>query len=156
MIHCLVLDPVPRVGEQITATSLGIPSPMAGLELINPMERVMPIHGDVHPGQREQVSHTPETLKLQVVSPSSEIIGEGAAIFTDMTEMILDVPGSQQHIKGLSSNDNQKEMVKGKEPKASEKEDYPDLSLPIIEIIGKVIIFVVIWTVCPLIIILWF
>ena len=50
------LDPVPKVGEQITMTPLGIPPPMAGPELINPMERVMPIHGDVHSGQREQVS----------------------------------------------------------------------------------------------------
>ena len=58
------LDPVPKVGEQITTTSLGIPPPMAGLELINPMERMMPIHGDAQPGQREQVSLTPETLKL--------------------------------------------------------------------------------------------
>ena len=57
------LDPVPKVGEQITTTSLGIPPPMVGPELINPMERVMPIHGDVHPGQREQVSLMHETLK---------------------------------------------------------------------------------------------
>ena len=58
------LDPVPKVGEQITTTSLGIPPPMVGPELINPMERVMPIHGDVYPGQGEQVSLTHETLKL--------------------------------------------------------------------------------------------
>ena len=57
------LDPAPRVGEQITTTSLCIPPPMAGPELINPMERVMPMHDDVHPGQGEQVSLTPETLK---------------------------------------------------------------------------------------------
>ena len=136
------LDPVPKVGEQITTTSLGIPPPMVGPELINPMERVMPIHGDVLPGQREQVSLTHETLKLQVGSPSSEIIGEGAAIFMDMTETILDVldkqvatsPSSQQQTKGLSSNDNQIEVIKSKEPKASpQKEDYPDLFLPIME-----------------------
>ena len=108
---------------------------MAGPELINPMVRMMPIHGDAHPGQREQV-------KLLIASPSSEIIGEGAAIFTDMTETILDVldkqvatsPGSQQHAKGLSSNDDQKEMIKSKEPRVStQKEDYPDLFLPIME-----------------------
>ena len=58
------LDPVPKVGEQIATTSLGIPPPMAGPELINPMEGMMPIHGDAHPGQRAQVSLTPETLKL--------------------------------------------------------------------------------------------
>ena len=136
------LDPVPKVSEQITTTSLGIPPPMAGPELINLMERVMPIHGDVQPGQREQVSLTQEILKLQVVSHSSEIIGEGAAIFRDMTETILDVldkqvamsPSSQQHTKGLSSNDVQKEVVKSKELRASpQKEDYPDLFLPVME-----------------------
>ena len=129
------LDPVPKVGEQITTTSLGISPPMAGPELINPMERMMPIHDDAHLGQREQV-------KLWVASPSSEIIGEGAAIFTDMMEMILDVldkwvatsPASQQHTKGLSSNDDQKEVVKSKELRVSDKkEDYPDLFLPIME-----------------------
>ena len=123
----------------MTTTSLGIPPPMADPELINPMERMMPIHGDVQPGQREQVSLTPETLKLQVVSPSSEIIGEGAAIFMETILDVLDKqvatsPSSQQQPKGLSSNDNQKEVVKSKEPKAStQKEDYPDLFLPIME-----------------------
>ena len=57
------LDPVPRVSEQITTTFLGVPPPMVGPELINPMKRVMPIHGDAHSGQREQVSLTHETLK---------------------------------------------------------------------------------------------
>ena len=49
------LDPVPKIGEQMSTTTLGIPSPMAGSELINPMERMMPIHGDGHPDQREPV-----------------------------------------------------------------------------------------------------
>ena len=77
-----------------------------------------------------------------MASPSSEIIGEGAAIFTDMTEMILDIldkqvatsPGSQQPTKGLSSKDDQKEMLQSMEPGVStQKEDYPDLLLPIME-----------------------
>ena len=126
----------------LTTTSLGIPPPMVGPELINPMERVIPIHGIAHSGQREQVSLTHETLKLQVGPPSSEIIGEGVAIFTDMTETILDIldkqiatsPSSQQQTKGLSLNDNQTEVIKSKEQKASpQKEDYPDLYLPIME-----------------------
>ena len=59
-----------------------------------------------------------------------------------MTETILDIldkqvamsPSSQQQTKGLSSNDNQTEVIKSKEPKASpQKEDYPDLFLPIME-----------------------
>ena len=98
----------------------------------------MPIHGDVHLDQREQV-------KLQMASPSSEIIGEGAAIFMDMMEMILDVldkqvamsPGSQQPTKELSSKDDQKVIVQGTQstgPEVStQKEDYPDLFLPIRE-----------------------
>ena len=48
------LDPVPKIGEQKSTTITGIPPPMAGPELINPMERMMPIHGDVHADQREQ------------------------------------------------------------------------------------------------------
>ena len=59
------LDPIPKVGEQNSTTTLDIPIPMAGPELINPMERMMPIHGDVHPDQREPV-------KPQITSPSSE------------------------------------------------------------------------------------
>ena len=60
----------------------------------------------------------------------------------DVTETILDIldkqvatsPSSQQHLKGLSSKDDQTEVVKSKEPKAStQKEDYPDLFLPIME-----------------------
>ena len=105
------LDPAPRVSEQLTTTSLGISPPIAGPELINPMERVMPICEEVHPGQGEQISLIPEMLKPQVGPPSSDIIGEGVAIFTDMTEMILDIldkqiamaPGSHQQAKG---NDN--------------------------------------------------
>ena len=59
-----------------------------------------------------------------------------------MTETILDIldkqvatsPGSQQHAEGLSSNDEQKEMIKSEEARVStQKEDYPDLFLPIME-----------------------
>ena len=42
------LDPIPKVGEQKSTTTLDIPIPMAGPKLINPMERMMPIHGDAH------------------------------------------------------------------------------------------------------------
>ena len=59
-----------------------------------------------------------------------------------MMETILDVldkqvamsPGSQQQTKGLSSDDSQTKVIKGKEPKtSSQKEDYPDLFLPVME-----------------------
>ena len=57
------LDPVPKVSEQITTTSLGILPPMTGPELINAMERVMPTHDITHSSQREQVSLTNEASK---------------------------------------------------------------------------------------------
>ena len=125
------LDPVPIVGEQKSATTSDVPIPIAGPELINPMERMVPIY-----------SNQKEAVKLQLTSPSSEIIGEGAAIFTDMTKMILDIldkqvamsPGSQQHAKKLSPRSDQKEEVHSEEPRVSaKKENYPDLFLPVRE-----------------------
>ena len=137
------LDPVPRMSEQIiTTTSLGIQPTITGPELINPMEKAMPTCEIMHPNQRDQVSLSNEASQPRVVSPSSEIIGEGAAIFTDMTETILNVldkqvamsPGSQQPNKGLSSDDNQIKGTQGKEPKTSiQKEGYSDLFLPVVE-----------------------
>ena len=109
------LDPVPRASEQmIMMTSLGITPPVTGTELVNLMERVMPTRDIACSSQREQVSFPKDAMQPCVVSPSSEIIGEGAAIFTDMTETIFDVLDKQmamspntQQTKGLSSSDNQ-------------------------------------------------
>ena len=91
------LDPVPRMSEQmLLMTSLGITPPVTDMELkVNPLESVMPAHETAHSSQREQVSLPKENLQPHVVSPSSEIIGEGAAIFTDMTETILNVLDKQ-------------------------------------------------------------
>ena len=122
------LDPVPNVGEQISATTSVIPNPVAGPELINPMERTVPIHSDQK-----------ETVKPQLTTSSSEIIGEGAAVFTDMTKTILDVldkqvvtsPSSQQYDKKSFPKNDKEEKVHRKEPRVSvEKEKYPDLFLP--------------------------
>ena len=101
----------------------------------------MPTCDIVHSIQREQVSHPNETLQPQVVSPNSEIIGEGAAIFLDMTETILNVLDKQvamipetQQTKGLSSSDTQRKGTQGTEPTNSiQKEGYPDLFLPVVE-----------------------
>ena len=77
------LDPVPRVNEQlIMTTSMGImPRTVSTGLMTNPLEKVMSTHDIIHPGQREQVSLPKETLQHRVGSPSSEIIGEGAAIY---------------------------------------------------------------------------
>ena len=136
------LEPVPRVSEQILMmTSLGITPPVTGPELINPLERVTPTCDMVHSSLREQVSFPKDDLQPHVVSPSSEIIGEGAAIFTYMTETILNVLDKQvamspntQQTRGLPSSDNQIKRTQGKEPRTSiQKEGYPDLFLPIVE-----------------------
>ena len=91
--------------------------------------------------QREQASIPKDTLKHRVVLPSSEIIGEGTAIFTDMTETILNTLDQQmamtpdnQQLKGLSPIDNQMKGKQGGNTMASDqKESYPDLFLPVVE-----------------------
>ena len=120
----------------MVATSIS--PPMIGPELINPMERTLSVPEDADLQQREQ-------MKPQMASPSADIIGEGAAIFTDMTETILDIldkqvimsPGSQQIIKEIPNKDDQKVVVHSTQdimPDVStQREDYPDLFLPIRE-----------------------
>ena len=128
------LDPVPTIGDQMFTATLGVPTPKAGPELINPMERMMPTHGEVVLDQKEKV-------RPQITPPNFEIIGEGAAVFTDMTETILDVldkqvnlPTSSQHAKRSSPKEDQKEKIQKEKPQVStQKEDYPDLFLPVRE-----------------------
>ena len=131
------LDPVPRMSEQIImTTSMGITPHTASMGLmVNPLERVTPTYDIAHSSQREQVSIPKDSLKHRVVSPSSEIIGEGAAIFTDMMETILNALDQQmaitpdtQQSKGLSPIDNQMKGIQGGNTTTSDqKESYPDL-----------------------------
>ena len=73
-----------------------------------------------------------ELVEPRITPPSSEIIGEGAAIFTDMTETILDV--LDKHVKRLSSKENQKEKIQKEKLQVSiQKEDFPNLFLPVRE-----------------------
>ena len=63
--------------------------------MANPMVKVRPAFdsGPLHTNQREQVPMRaePSMMGHRVLSPKSSghIIGEGAAIFTDMTETML-------------------------------------------------------------------
>ena len=136
------LDPVPRMSEQVLiTTSMGITPPTASMGLmVKPLERVTPAYDIAHSSQREQASIPKDSLKHRVVSPSSEIIGEGAAIFTDMTETILNALDQQmamtpdtQQSKGLSPTDNQMKGIQGKNTTPDQKESYPDLFLPVVE-----------------------
>ena len=98
------------------------------------MEQMIPTHGEVVPDQKERVGP-------QITPPSFDIIGEGAAVFTDMTKMILDVldkqvnlPTSSQHAKRSSPKEDEKEKIQKEKPQVpTQKEDYPDLFLPIRE-----------------------
>ena len=137
------LDPVPRMSEEMIMTiSMGITPPTTSMGLmVNPLERVMPAHDIAHSGQREQVSIQKDSFQQRVVSQSFEIIGEGAAIFTDMMETILNALDQQmamtpdtQQSKGLSPMDNQMKGIQGRKPTTSDqKESYPDLFLPVVE-----------------------
>ena len=128
------LDPVPTIGDQTFTTSLGVPTPKAGPELINPREQMMPTHGGAVLKQKEKIG-------LQTTPPSSDIIGEGAAVFTDMTETILDALDKQvntstsfQHAGRSSPKEGQKEKIqKEKSQVPTQKDDFPDLFLPVRE-----------------------
>ena len=91
-----------------------------------------------------------DPLKPRVVSPSSEIIGEGAAIFMDMTETIwntldqhLAMSSDVQKLEGLPIGedvtirligDDQMDKTQGRTQQTSDpKERYPDLFLLVAE-----------------------
>ena len=100
------LDHVPKKSEEMVITSsVGItPTTLSTGLMVNPMDKVKPTVDNEHTSQREHVSMTTDHLKCRVVSPSSEIIGEGAAIFTDMTETMLTALDQQMAM----SSDTQK------------------------------------------------
>ena len=91
------LDHVPSTsGEVVTTSSIGItPTTFSTGVIANPMIEVRPTFnsGPLHTNQREHVPlrADPSMMGHKVVSPisSGHIIGEGAAIFTDMTETML-------------------------------------------------------------------
>ena len=109
------LDHVPRKSEGMVITSsVGVtPTTSSAGLMVNPMSKVKPTIDIKHPSQREHVSMTMDPLKCRVVSPSSERTGEGAAIFTDMTETILNALDQQmamssdaQKLEGILSGKN--------------------------------------------------
>ena len=93
------LDNMPKSGEEAIATSsIGIPPATSSVGVIrNLMIRVRPKHtpdsGQLPPDWKEHISVkvVPSITRHQAVAPVStgHILGEGAAIFTDMTETML-------------------------------------------------------------------
>ena len=128
------LDPVPTFGDQTFKTSLNVPTPKPGPELVNPREQLLPTYG-------EAVTIQKESRKSWTTPPGSEIIGEGAAVFTNMTETILDALDKQvdtslgsQQVKKLSLREDEKETsLKEKSQVSTQKDNFPDLFLPVRE-----------------------
>ena len=86
------LGPAPVTGhEAISAPFRGI-APSPGKEMIvKPKREVRSTNGSLYPNQKEYIPMGMDLSERLFVSPiSGHIIGEGAAIFTDMTETVLD------------------------------------------------------------------
>ena len=123
------LDPVPLVDNQMVTTPLGVPTTKAGHVLTHPRERMMSPHDGT------------ERNGSQVPLPSTVIIGEGAAVFTDMTETILDTLDRQvksstnTHLDRESlPQEEQKEVIPDRKSQVpTQTEVYPNLFLPVRE-----------------------
>ena len=120
------LDPVPTFSDQTFKTSLDIPNPKAGPELINPMEQLLPTYDEAATIQKE-------SRRSRTTPPGSEIIGEGAAVFTDMTETILDALDKQVDTSTSYQQDEKETKLKEKSQVLTQKDDFPDLFLPVRE-----------------------
>ena len=146
------LDPAPRTSKQmIMNSSLGItPTTLSTGLMVNPLDRVKPPSDIEHLNQREHASMTKDPLGQRVVSSSSEIIGEGTAIFTDMTETILNkldrclaMSSDVQKLEDLLigedvtnrqiGGDQMDKSQGGTQQTSDPKERYPDLFLPVAE-----------------------
>ena len=94
------LDPAPVTSQEVVSTSFGGITPALSSTgmIVNPRTEVRSTNGSLYPNQREHISVGTDLSEMghQVVSPSSvHIIGEGATIFTDITETMLDALDQQ-------------------------------------------------------------
>ena len=133
------LDPAPVTSWEVVSTSFGgiTPAPSSTGMILNPRSEVRSTNGSLYPKQREFILEGTDLSEMghQVVSPSSgHIIGEGAAVFMDMTETMLDVLDWQMVLSAeaqkpeSSLTDNT-----GQTMTSDTKGSYPDFYLPVIE-----------------------
>ena len=153
------LDHMPRTsGEAIVASSIGMsPTTLSVGVIENLMVRIRPIPNSGPPptNQKEHVSMSADPFLMghKVVSPisSGHIIGEGAAIFTDMTETMLTALDQQmalsseaQKPEGSLTNNvlTTGQLIGSSKVEESQarslithdtKDIYPDLYLPVVE-----------------------
>ena len=155
------IDNMPKSGEEVIATSsIGIPPATLSVGMTeNPMVRVRPRHtpdsGQLPPNQKEHVyvGAVPSIIGHRVVSPVStgHIIGEGAAIFTDMTETMLTTLDQQMALSSkaqkpggsltdnvltpeqVAGSSNIREFKTRSQTANGTKDIYPDLYLLVTE-----------------------
>ena len=85
------LYPAPVIGHEAISTPFGgiAPPPGKGM-IVKPKSEVRSTNGSLCPNQRDYIPVGTDLFEKQVVSPSSgHIIGKDTAIFTDMTEAVL-------------------------------------------------------------------
>ena len=136
--------------------------------------RHTPDSGPLPPNEKEHISAgaDPSMIGHRVVSPVStgHIIGEGAAMFTDMTETVLTILDQQMALSSeaqkpegsLTDNvltsgqtvgsNNIGEFKTRSQTTHDTKDIYPDLYLPVTENYKISDRSMAIWTVCPQII----
>ena len=108
------LDHVPRKSEEKFTSSMGItPTTLRTGLMVQSKDKEKFVVGIEPLSQNDHVSMMTDPLTNRVVSPSSEIIGEGATIFTDMTKTMLTTLDQQlamssnvQELKEPINNDN--------------------------------------------------
>ena len=130
--------------EVVSTSSGGItPAPSSTGTIVNPWTEVRSTNRSLYPNQREYIPVDTDLSKMGhwVVSPSSgHIIEEGAAIFMDMTETMLDAldqqmvlsteaqkPESSLTDNTLTTGETRSQMT------SDTKDSYPDLYLPVVE-----------------------
>ena len=84
------LKHVPGESEEKFISSMGITPPISGTGLmVQSKDKEKPVVGIEPLSHNDHVPMTIDPLPNRMVSPSSEIIGKGATIFTNMTETML-------------------------------------------------------------------
>ena len=113
------------------------PSPGKGM-IVKPKCEVRSTKGSLYPNQREYIPVGVDLSEKQVVSPSSgHIIGEGAAMFTDMTETVLDALDRQMALS-IEAQKPESSLTDDTGETRSQvmsvaKDTYPDLYLLVLE-----------------------
>ena len=108
------LEHVPSESEEKFISSMSIVPPTLGTGLmVQSNDKEKSIVGIEPLNQNDCAPMTIDPLANRMVSPSSEIIGDGAAIFTDMTETMLTTLDQQlamlsevQELKGPLNDEN--------------------------------------------------